>query len=382
MAGLGFGQINLLVDRAEHHQRASLPDQTANFVAFRLLSGLSGHRKGARQAQIALEIGFYAAGIGLGGGDSEAGRRKEVLRDRSPQIPQGLQSCMFFALDEGLGVKSEQLAKAAQELRGAFETNRRLQIGLAENLCQVAAEFAVHHHVHIGIHQVADLAQMGAKGEHHVHLGADPLNQTANLMQIRGHVEGAIHRPQDVDPRLRPFGAQTLARHPAFGHAVFGEKPGHRAVGALPLVFVDGARKEALQVRALRRHAAADHLGNRAGDDDRGQKRIERLPRPAHRALGALAAEFSLAQARDDDRQFMRRQPVGVVQHRGHRQVFAAHRTVDDHLQPLDGAEGVNRAPIAPCPVVIEEKHQIISSALASLAAFSIFLRCCSRKSG
>jgi hypothetical protein len=45
----------------------------------------------------------------------------------------------------------------------------------------------------------------------------------------------------------------------------------HRAVGALPLILVDGARQEALDIRAFGRHAAADHLGDRAGDHDRRQ---------------------------------------------------------------------------------------------------------------
>jgi hypothetical protein len=51
-------------------------------------------------------------------------------------------------------------------------------------------------------------------------------------------------------------------------------------------------------------------------------------------------AELLLAQAGDDDRQLVRRQRVGVVQHRGHRQVLAAHRAVDDDLQALDRGEG------------------------------------------
>jgi hypothetical protein len=52
-----------------------------------------------------------------------------------------------------------------------------------------------------------------------------------------------------------------------------------------------------------------------------------------HRGFGAVLAEFFLAQAGDHDRQFVRRQRIGVVQHRGDRQVLAAHRAVDDHLQ-------------------------------------------------
>jgi hypothetical protein len=65
----------------------------------------------------------------------------------------------------------------------------------------------------------------------------------------------------------------------------------------------------------------------------------------------------------------VRRQRVGVVQHRGDRQVLAAHRAVDDDLQALDRGEDVDRAPVAACAIVIEDEHQIISSALRLLHA-------------
>ena len=90
--------------------------------------------------------------------------------------------------------------------------------------------------------------------------------------------------------------------------------------------------------------------------------------RALHGAFGAVPAEFFLAQTGDHDRQFVRRQRVGVVQHRGDRQVLAADRAVDDDLQALDGGEDVDRAPIAAGAIVIEDEHQIISSASRFLA--------------
>ena len=74
-----------------------------------------------------------------------------------------------------------------------------------------------------------------------------------------------------------------------------------------------------------------------------------------HRALGAVPAEFLLGEAGDDDRQFVRRQRVGIVQHRRHRQVLAADRAVDDDLQALDRGEDVDRAPVAAGSVVVED---------------------------
>ena len=106
---------------------------------------------------------------------------------------------------------------------------------------------------------------------------------------------------------------------------------------------------------AFRRHAAADHFGDRAGDDDAGQIGIERRVGAPHRAFGAVTAELLLGEAGDDDRQFVRRQRVGVVEHRGHRQVLAADRTVDDDLQALDRGEHVDGAPVAAGAVVVED---------------------------
>ena len=83
----------------------------------------------------------------------------------------------------------------------------------------------------------------------------------------------------------------------------------------------------------------------------------------------------SSARSRDDDGQLVRRQRVGVVQHRGHRQILAAHRPVDDDLQALDGGEDVNRAPVAAGTIVVEHQHQTISSDLrfaASLASCAL----------
>ena len=77
--------------------------------------------------------------------------------------------------------------------------------------------------------------------------------------------------------------------------------------------------------------------------------------RAPHRAFGAVSPEFFFRETGDDDRQFVRRQRVGVVQHRGDRQVLAADRTVDDDLQALDRGEDVDCAPVAACAIVVED---------------------------
>jgi hypothetical protein len=51
----------------------------------------------------------------------------------------------------------------------------------------------------------------------------------------------------------------------------------------------------------------------------------------------------------------LRRQRVGVVEHRRDRQVFATDGTVDDDLEALDRREDVDCAPVAACTIVIED---------------------------
>ena len=55
--------------------------------------------------------------------------------------------------------------------------------------------------------------------------------------------------------------------------------------------------------------SAIEPVTTTAGSRDRAS------PGALHRALGAVAAEFLFAEAGDDDRQFVRRQRVGVVEH-------------------------------------------------------------------
>ncbi len=155
---------------------------------------------------------------------------------------------------------------------------------------------------------------------------------------------------------LAPFFAFLFAGHPTFGHPELGKDPSHRAVGALPLVFVDGARQEALNVGTLRRNATTDHFGNGSGYDNGWQRRIKHFPCPFHRLFGALA-HFLFGQSCHHNWQFMRRQSIGVMQHGCHRQVFTSNRAVDHDLQAFDSAEGINSPPVAASPIMILNKH-------------------------
>lgn len=105
------------------------------------------------------------------------------------------------------------------------------------------------------------------------------------------------------------------------------------------------------------RHAAPDHLGDRAGDHHGGALVIQGGVGATHRLFGPLLTQFLLAQTGDDHRQLMRRQPVGIVQNGGHREVLAADRAVDDDLQALDGREDVDGAPITAGAVEVVDQH-------------------------
>ena len=67
----------------------------------------------------------------------------------------------------------------------------------------------------------------------------------------------------------------------------------------------------------------------------------------------------------------MRRKAVGIMQHRCDRQVFAADRTVNNHLESLYRGERVNCAPIATGAVMVDDEcHDPIASAALAAAAF------------
>ena len=236
------------------------------------------------------------ARIGLVGDDGEARGAEEILRHRTPEIPQRLDGGVLLALDERLGIDAEQFAELAQEFGGRVQADRRLQIRPLQRLAQHPAEFAVHADIDVGVDELWDIREVAAERKHHVDFGADALDQPANFGEIGRHVEGAVDRPDDIDPRLDAVGARLALRD--FLDAVFFPEPDDGAVGALPLVLVDGARQEALDIGSLRRDAAADHLGDRAGDHDRRQIRIEHAMRALHRAFGAGLAEFFLAETR------------------------------------------------------------------------------------
>ena len=201
---------------------------------------------------------------------------------------------------------------------------------------------------------------MTAEWEHHVDFSANAFNQTANFCQVAGTVEGTVGGANDVDPRF--FACWTLTEWFArryFAQAIFAPQPIHGAVGALPLVFIDSARQEALNVGAFWRDAATDHLSDGACDHHGRQVGIQCCMSTLHGTFSAFAAQLLFCQASHHNGQLVRWQAIGVMQHRGDWQVLAAHRAVDHNLQTFDGGEHIHRAPITACAVMVQNERRL-----------------------
>ena len=146
-----------------------------------------------------------------------------------------------------------------------MQANRRLQIRTLQRLAEHAAKFAVHANVHIGFHQARYIGQMATQREHHIDFSAYALHQAADLSQVARAIKGAVARPDDVHARTLTDFALALGY---FAQTVLLPQPEHGAVGALPLVFVNRARQEALQIRTFWRDATTNHFGDRTGHHD------------------------------------------------------------------------------------------------------------------
>ncbi len=185
-------------------------ERLAHRRVVRLHPGAAGDGEGAGNAHLVFQEAPHAARVGVGRNDREAGGGEEILRDAAPQIPDRLDRGVLLALDERLGVEAGELAELAQEIRGGEQADRRLQIRAVKLLAQAAAELAIHADVHVGIGQTLDVLDMRAEREHQVDLAADALDQPADLGEVGRHVEGAVDRADDVDPRACTPSARGL----------------------------------------------------------------------------------------------------------------------------------------------------------------------------
>ena len=238
----------------------------------------------------------HAARIGVRRDDAEGGGAEEVLRHRAPQIPQRLDRRVLLALDEGLRIEPELLAELAQEFRRAVQADRRLQIGTIQRFAELAAEFAIEADIDVGVGESRHIRKMAAEREDHVDLGADALDQAADLGKVRRHVEDAVAGADDVHARLFAGGALRFGAGLFLGH----------------IRSTASSWRDWRIATGPRRWCAAGSAGSpvpsgvtpppiisamRAGDDHARQIGIERRMRALHRALGAVAAEFFLGHA-------------------------------------------------------------------------------------
>ena len=125
---------------------------------------------------------------------------------------------------------------------------------------------------------------MAAQREDQIDLTANAFHQTTDFRQVGRHIEGAIDGTNDVHARLFAFLARARLRLTAT-RTEFSPKPHDGAVSGLPLILINGAADEALQIAALRCDATANHFGDGTRHHHGGQFSILR-------GSGALQSAF------------------------------------------------------------------------------------------
>nr|UOZ97390.1 hypothetical protein NCPCFENI_01310 [Cupriavidus sp.] len=85
----------------------------------------------------------HPPGVGFIGHNGKARRAKEVLRDRTPEIPDRLNRGVLFFFDEGLRVESQELTQATQKGGGAVQANGCLQVRALKRFTEHAAKLAI-----------------------------------------------------------------------------------------------------------------------------------------------------------------------------------------------------------------------------------------------
>ena len=183
------------------------------------------------------------------------------MRHAAPQIPKGLHRGVLFAFDEGFRIKPGQFTKLAEEICRRKQPDRRLQVRPLQFFTQLATKFAIHADIHIRIGQLRDIFHMATQREDQIDLTANAFNQPANFSQVGWHIESAIDGANDIHARLFAFLARTRL-WPAAARTKFTPEPHDGTISGLPLILINRAADEALQVAPLRRHTTADHFGD------------------------------------------------------------------------------------------------------------------------
>ena len=102
---------------------------------------------------------------------------------------------------------------------------------------------------------------MAAQREDQIDLTANAFDQPADFREVGWHIEGAIDGADDIHARLFAFLARAWLRLAAT-RPEFSPKPHDGAISGLPLILINRAADEALQITALRCDATANHLGD------------------------------------------------------------------------------------------------------------------------
>ena len=181
-----------------------------------------------------------STGIRFGSDNAKTRRCEEILSDRAPKVPNGLQSGHFFLCNKGLGIDLQELSEHSQEFGGAVETNRRLQVGFIERLTELPTKLTIHANVDCRVVELGNVVKMAAKREDEIDLDADSGEKSLNLGKIRPRVEVTVGGANNIDLLCGGFfgflfGFFLLSR------TVLLPKPDECSIGALPLIFVNSS---------------------------------------------------------------------------------------------------------------------------------------------
>ena len=89
---------------------------------------------------------------------------------------------------------------------------------------------------------------MRAERKDHIDLGADAFDEPPDLGQVRRRIEHAVCGTDDVDAGLLAFLPFARFRIAAFRLPVLRPQPEHGAISTLPLILIDRAGQEAMNV--------------------------------------------------------------------------------------------------------------------------------------
>ena len=146
--------------------------------------------------------------------------KKSCVTDRQ-RSQMGLIVVCFSRSMNGSGSRPRSSPRVRRNFVVTVEADRRLQVGTIERLAERAAEFTVQADIDLGVRQSRHVLDMAAERKHHIDVRSNALDQPADFGDVGRHVEDAVGRTDDVDPRLYPSRPWLWLGRPTFLRSEF-----------------------------------------------------------------------------------------------------------------------------------------------------------------